>query len=424
MVSKNKKKVTEEKKEIETNEEKIKKIKIGVMGIGGGGGNVVSEISKKTKAKISFVVADTDLRALEDLPKNIIKFPFGQKYTKGLGTGMNPRLAAEAANREKEEIKKLLLGYDLVIFVATLGGGVGSGATPVFAQISKSLGNLNYGIFTLPFLFEGKRKKEIAQQALLELKKELNALSVLPNERIFQVIEKNTPLVKAFSVLNKFLSDNLQDLVEIIFRPALINIDFSDLKTILEGQGALAYLNSVKIEKKELEKEIAKIIQSPLYPYGIEGAKALLLNITGSKTLSLSEVNEISQFISSKLDREAKIIFGISEKSKDKETKVTVLASGISSSFFEIPKEKLLKKKSTHSKRKPPLSPEKKEKEKPKEEKKPPMKEDLAQKDKEVLRKNGLQLKKEIEKEEAEILMREKFWEIPPFLRKKRAIEN
>lgn len=417
MAQKIRKKVIEEEKNLGSKEEKIKKIKIGVLGIGGGGGNIVSEISQKTNGKISFFVADTDLRALKDLSKNVVRFPFGQDLTKGLGTGMNPSLASEAVKREKEEIKKLLSGYDLVILVATLGGGVGSGASPLFAQILKDLGKLTYGIFTLPFSFEGKRKKEIARRSLLELKGKLNALSILPNERIFQITEKNTPIGKALSALNTYLSTNLQNLVEIIFRPALINIDFSDLKTILEGEGMLVYLNSVVIEKKELEKEIEKIIHSPLYPYGIEGAKGVLLNIAGPKNLSLNEVNQISHSISSKIDPTAKIIFGISQREKN--TQVTILASGVEASSLEILKEKATKKKTSHPK--PKIPPKKKEK--PIQEKEEILKKEIPEKGEDgILRKNGLQLKKEIEKEEAEIVMKEKFWEVPPFLRKKRTI--
>lgn len=421
MAQKIRKKVIEEEKNLGSKEEKIKKIKIGVLGIGGGGGNIVAEISQRTKAKISFVVADTDFRALKDLPKGVEKFHFGQSLTKGLGTGINPSLAAEAAKREKEEIKKIFSDYDLVIVVATLGGGVGSGAAPAFAQISKSLGNLTYGIFTFPFFFEGKRKKEIAQKALWELKKELNAFSLLPNERIFQMVDKNTPLAKAFSAVNKSLAESIQNLTEIIFRPALMNIDFADLRTIFEGRGLLTYLNSVEVNKEEKEKAIERIIHFPLYPYSIDGAKGVLINIAGANDLSLGKVNEISRAISERIDKEAKFILGISRIEKSQGTRVTILATGVISNSEEIPVEKkpiekkCVRKKPT--KEKPRFPQKKKNEEKI-------IKVEVSQKPEgeSLVRKNGLQLKKEIEKEEAEILMKEKFWEVPAFLRRKRAI--
>jgi cell division protein FtsZ len=230
------------------------------------------------------------------------------------------------------------------------------------------------------------------------------------------MIEKTTPLVKAFSAVNKSLTESIQNLTEIIFRPALINIDFADLRTIFEGRGSLAYLNSIQIGDGEKEKEIEKIIYSPLYPYSIGGAKGILFNIAGQKDLPLTQVSQISKAISEKVDREAKIIFGISRMEKNQGTRVTILATGASPDSEEIPENKRrLKKKLPQPKEKPPISSKKKREEKDKSKKESPPK--IAE---EVIRKNGLQLKKEIEKEETEILMKEKSWEAPAFLRRKR----
>ncbi|MBM3257837.1 MAG: hypothetical protein FJZ05_01280, partial [Candidatus Nealsonbacteria bacterium] len=173
-------------------EEKIKKTKIRVIGIGGGGGNIVSEISSKI-AKASFVVANTDTKSLKGSSRRVAKFQFGQNLTHGLGTGMNAELGKEAALSEKERIKKLLEDNDLCILVASLGGGTGSGAVSTFARLSKNLGNLTFGIFTLPFKFEGEKKMEIAINSLKEVKNHLNAIAVIPNEKVFQIINKNTP---------------------------------------------------------------------------------------------------------------------------------------------------------------------------------------------------------------------------------------
>jgi cell division protein FtsZ len=401
------------KKKEEKTKEEIKKIKIRVIGIGGGGGNIVAELSQLVKGA-SFFAVDTDLKALKNLSGNLEKFQFGQNLTKGLGTGMDPKIAKESAQKEKEKIKKILEGQDLIIFVSTLGGGVGSGASPIFAHLAQNLAILTYGIFTLPFSFEGEKKLAIAKEAVKKLKRKLNAITILPNERIFQIIEKNTPLKKALSAINQNLAFSLQSLIEIIYKAGLINIDFADLKTIFEGIGSLTYLNTTKIEKDKEKEEIEKAINSPLFPYNIEGAKSVLFNIAGPKDLSLFQVSQISKTIFEKVDKEAKIIFGISQNLKDSQIKLTLLAGGcrlLGLNFepqnkklkIKPPPQKLNVKKRKVGKKKIPIV-----------EKKP-----TNLKVEKVIRKDALSLKKEIEKEESEILEKEKTWEVPTFLRKK-----
>jgi cell division protein FtsZ len=392
-----------QKKELKEKEiEEIKKIKIKVVGIGGGGGNIVSEIAQIKNPKISFSIADTDAKSLKRFPKNIEHFVFGEKIAQGLGTGMDVNLGIETAKSSREKIKNILSGYDLIIFIATLGGGVGSGASQVFAQVAKNLGILTYGIFTLPFNFEGKRKMEIAKTAIFELRRKLHAISILSNEKIFEVAEKSLPLDKALSLMNKILAFNLKNLIQVIFQPGLINIDFADLKTIFDGQGLLTYLNSAQI-KEEITKEIEKILSSPFYPYSIEGAKGVLLNIKGPKDLSLETVSKISKTISERVNKDAKIIFGISSQ-KEKAPTVLVLATGCTN----FPFENFAPEKKVENKRK-------KKKIKIKEEKKEVEKKEVKE------RKNGIQLQKEIEKQEAEFLAKEKAFEPPTFLRKKLA---
>lgn len=429
----------------------IKKTKIKVIGIGGGGGNIVSELAQRVK-KVSFLAANTDLQALKEISRKVQSFAFGQSFTFGLGTGMNPEIAEKAAQNEKERIKKILQDQDLVIFIACLGGGTGSGATPVFAKISQNLGNLNYGIFTLPFKFEGEKKMEIAKKALEVLRPKLNGLTVLPNEKIFQLIDKNTPLKEAFSVINKNLSQSLEGLIETIYQPGLINIDFADLKTILEGRGRLAYLNTFSLPKKEgtIKEAAEKVLSSPLYPYGINGAKGVLFNIVGQKELSLQEISQISKAILEKANPEAKIIFGFSFEKKYKDIiKTIIFATGC-----HIPKDLCLFLKKTKTttqtkissnqiKKSPQLNQKKEinkqnvkgksqqsyQKKSKKTEKKLPVSEQTEIEKKEPsssqekveikIRKNALQLRKEIEEEEKEIIEKEKFWEIPSFLRRK-----
>jgi len=451
-----KRKKIEEPKRVE--KDKIKKIKIRVIGIGGGGGNIVSEIAQRIERKVSFFAANTDLKALNSLPRNVEKFQFGESLTQGLGTGMNPEIAKAAAKSERERIKQILGGQNLVILIACLGGGVGSGASSIFAKISQNLGNLTYGIFTLPFSFEGEKKMEIAKDALRKLRRKLNAFTILPNERIFQIIERSTPLKKALSTINKGLADSLRSLIEIIFLPGLINIDFADLKTIFEGRGSLAYLNVIEIEKNKEKEAIEKAFSSPLYPYNIEGAKGVLFNISGPKDLSLAQVSQISKMIFEMVNKEAKIIFGISRLKKNSGTKVTLLATGCSKPrlIFE-PKEKKkieIRKKISKKKKKtqPPIKilpkrtkprtknmvqgkPKKKVKKTKMEKPQFKIKEDLKSatkpeakpknsKDTQPLagypiRKNALSVKREVEEEEAEMIAKEKFWETPTFLRKK-----
>jgi len=308
----------------------IKKTKIRVVGIGGGGGNIVSEIADRVR-RPSFTIANTDAAALRRASKNVSVFQFGENFTRGLGTGMDPRVAEEAAVQEKEKIKKIMGGQDLVIIVASLGGGAGSGAAPVFAQISKNLGNLTYGIFTLPFEFEGEKKKEIAKAALEKSKPYLNALTILPNERVFEVVPKATPFSKTLSFINDSLSDSLEGLIETIYNTGLINIDFADLRAILVGSGKMAFLNTVALKKGEETgvDVFEKVFSSPLYPYGIEKSRGLLLNIVAQKDLKLAEVNKILTGAAKRINKDARIIFGVGhEGARESSIKVTILATG------------------------------------------------------------------------------------------------
>ncbi len=441
-----------------------KRIKIRVIGIGGGGSSIVSELTSRMK-KISFVVANTDSQALKTANRKALHFQFGAETTRGLGTGMNPDLGKEAALKDIDKIKKLLTGYDFCVLVSSLGGGTGSGAAPVFAKASKDLGNITYGIFTLPFKFEGDKKMEIAKQSLKRLKSRLDIFSVIPNERIFQIIDKKTPLRGALSIINNSLAEGLEGLIDMIYTPGLINIDFADFKTILSDpespqqrkKGKLAYLNTVSIiRKKDTTKDlIESVLYNPLYPYTINGATGILLNIGGEKNLSLAEVNRISRNISGLAHKEAKIVFGISQGKKYSGViKTTLLATGCKAKMFpsrDKPKSgKTIKNEKVpevQEKPEPPKPAVKKEEIKIKEKKKPKKKKTVAkkteknkkvniaakkafvqkgkvkisivQKEEPRVRKNALQIRKEMEQEEKKILEKEKFWETPAFLRRK-----
>jgi cell division protein FtsZ len=385
----------------ERKEEEIKKVKIGVIGIGGGGANIVSELSQKIKKGISFFVADTDAKTLRGVPRNVGKILLGREMTGGFGTGMDPELAWKVAKKEKEKIKNLFLNQDLTVLVSCLGGGVGSGMSSIFSQVSKDLEILTLGIFTLPFDFEGIKKTEIAKNSLRRLRKKLNSICLIPNERIFRIVNKKTPLKKALSTLNEKLTENLKNLLEIIEKPGLINIDFADLETIFEGKGNLAFLNSIEVGlENNLDQTIRKIISCPLYPYGIKGAKRVILNISGPDSLTLNQVGLISKSISDLVSKDAKIIFGLSQKEKEQKIKILLLAVGCKSQ-----KNNVLRKQKKNKKFKKTKAVVKKE-----------AKQEIK---KEIVRKNGLGVKNEIKKEEEEILAQEKFFEVPTFLRKK-----
>lgn len=431
----------------EPEKENIKKTKVRLVGIGGGAGNIVSEIASRIK-KASFVAANTDSQALKTLRRSVLRFQFGENLTHGLGTGMNPELAKEAALLEKERIKSLFKGQDLCILVGALGGGVGSGASPVFAKIAKGSGAITLGVFTLPFKFEGEKKQEIAREAVKKLRPYLNTIIILPNDRIFQIIDKRTPLREALSAINKNLADSLEGLIETIYLPGLINIDFADLRTILQGQGRFAYLNTVEVQGANRALEaIKKALSCPLYPYTIKGAKRVLFNITGEKELSLSDVSQISRTIFDMVNSEAKIIFGISQDKKylDK-IKIMLLATGCGAKILseETEKPRRIKRKKIQKKVLP--QPEKrkiKKRRKPKPKKArtrikvrkkellPPAAEEKPAEQVEVrpisfpergaevkIRKNALQIRKEAEEAEKEFLEKEKTWELPAFLRK------
>ncbi|OGZ64740.1 MAG: hypothetical protein A3A98_01995 [Candidatus Staskawiczbacteria bacterium RIFCSPLOWO2_01_FULL_40_39] len=303
------------------------KAKIKVIGIGGGGGSIVSEIGRSLN-KATFVIADTDMRAFKKR-SGIKYFLFGQELTHGLGTGLNPVLARIAAEQEKDRIAKLFEDQDIVIFIASLGGGLGSGATKVFAETLKDFGGITFGIFTLPFKFEGKHKYKIAYKALRELRKSLNVSITIPNERIFKIIDSNTAITEAFSIVNKNLIGSLESLIDLIYNPGVINIDFADLRAILRGKGNLAFLNTAEVSGKDrVEKISQEILYNPLYQSNNFIAEKILFNIAGSGSLSMLEVDKISSAIA-KTNPKAKIIFGISKNAKYKnKIKATLLMTG------------------------------------------------------------------------------------------------
>jgi len=301
-----------------------------IIGVGGGGCSIISEIAGEMKGE-GFIAANTDAQALNQIvAPNVTRFQFGQNLTFGLGAGMNPDLGREAAENEKEKIKGIFKDTEFCILISCLGGGTGSGASPVFAEAAREVKCLSFGIFTLPFQFEGEKRAQISSEALEKLKSKLNGFAVISNENIFQVIDKDTPLKEAFFRVNKILSDSLKGLIESIYSTGLINIDFSDLKHILRGKGELSYLNTLELERSDhLEESVKRVLQNPLYSYSVEGAKGVLFHISGGQNLSLTDVEKISQTISSAVGPRARVAFGVTQNEdyQDK-VKITLLATG------------------------------------------------------------------------------------------------
>jgi len=406
-------------------EESVHKTRMRVIGIGGGGGSIVSEIAPQLK-KIDFVVANTDLQALRGMRRSVRSFQFGQKVTHGLGCGMDPKLGQRVALEEKEKISKLFDGIDLCVLVATFGGGTGSGATPEFAKIAKEAGVMTFGIFTMPFRFEGGKKAQVAKHGLERITPHLNAFCLIPNENIFKIIEKTTPLREAFSAINSRLAENLRGLVEMIYLPGLINIDWADLRAVLDGKGKLSYLNAaVSQGSNRAEEAVKSVIKSPLNEYSILGAEKIIYNITASRDLGMKEVEHISQTIAD-FNKKAKIIFGISQDNSYKDRlRVALLGVGCGEKPKPKPATKVKPKPEPEPEPepKPVTKPKKKtkqkSKQKPKQDKETKTPLPPKENEKALARKSALDLRKEAEQVEKELLEEEKQWDVPAFLRKK-----
>lgn len=308
---------------------------IKVIGIGGGGNNAINRMIESGLKGVEFISVNTDAQALR-FSKADKKIQIGEKLTKGLGAGANPEVGKKAAEESKNEIEECLKGADMIFVTAGMGGGTGTGAAPIIAEISKSLGILTVGVVTKPFAFEGKKRMANAELGITNIKNSVDTLITIPNDRLLSISEKKTSMIDAFKMADDILRQGVQGISDLIAVPGLINLDFADVRTIMTGTG-LAHMGIGKGSGENRAVEAAKqAISSPLLETSIEGAKGVLLNITGGSNLGLLEVNEAAELISSAADPEANIIFGavIDEKLQD-EVRITVIATG-----FEKIKEK------------------------------------------------------------------------------------
>ncbi len=301
---------------------------IKVIGIGGGGSNAVNRMIAAGLKGVDFISVNTDAQALE-LARSGTKLQIGAKLTKGLGSGGNPDIGCQAAEESSEEIEAVLKGSDMVFITAGMGGGTGTGGAPVIAEIAKKVGALTGGVVTRPFTFEGRRRMMQAEKGLDSLKEKVDTLIVIPNDRLLQVVDKRTPLLEAFRIANDVLRQGVQGISDLIAIPGLINLDFADVRAIMEERGtALMGVGAASGESSAVEA--AKLaIFSPLLETSIEGARGILINVTGGSNLSLFEIHEAAEAVAEAADHEANIIFGaVIDESFEEEARVTVIATG------------------------------------------------------------------------------------------------
>ncbi len=301
---------------------------IRVIGVGGGGSNAVNRMIRAEMMGVEFIACNTDAQALlqSDAPN---KIRIGDKITRGLGAGGDATIGARAAEEDRDRIADALADSDMVFITAGLGGGTGSGAAPVVAEIAKEAGALTIGVVTKPFAFEGARRKLIAEKAAEELKSKVDTLITIPNDRLQSVVDKKTSLVEAFRVVDDVLRQGVAGISDIITVPGLINLDFADVRTIMKDAGsALMGIGRASGENRALEAA-RQAVASPLLELNITGAQGILFNITGSSNLTLWEVTEAAEEIRAAADPEANIIFGTSFNDRlGDEVMVTVIATG------------------------------------------------------------------------------------------------
>jgi cell division protein FtsZ len=319
--------------EFETSIDSLAIIK--VIGVGGGGNNTVNRMIEHGVQGIEFIAVNTDAQAL-NLSKAEVKIQIGEKSARGLGAGANPEVGKTAAEESKEQIKAALQGADMVFVTAGMGGGTGTGAAPVIAQIASDLGALTVGVVTRPFTFEGRKRSTQATGGVSAMKEAVDTLIVVPNDRLLEIVDKSTPMLEAFREADNVLRQGIQGISDLIAVPGLINVDFADVKTIMSNKGsALMGIGMASGENRAAEAA-KKAISSPLLETPIDGAQGVLLNITGDSNLSLFEVQEAADIVANASDQDLNMIFGsvINDNLKG-EIVVTVIATGFNEEILQ-----------------------------------------------------------------------------------------
>lgn len=312
--------------EFDSNLDSLATIK--VIGVGGGGNNAVNRMIEHGVQGVEFIAVNTDAQAL-NLSKAETRMQIGGKLTRGLGAGANPEVGKKAAEESREQLEEVLAGADMVFVTAGMGGGTGTGAAPVIAQIARELGALTVGVVTRPFTFEGRKRSTQAQGGISSMKEAVDTLIVIPNDRLLEIVDKSTPMLEAFREADNVLRQGVQGISDLIATPGLINLDFADVKTIMSNKGSALMGIGVASGENRATEAAKKAISSPLLEKSIDGAQGVLMNITGGSNLSLYEVQEAADIVASASDQEVNMIFGsvINDNLKD-EILVTVIATG------------------------------------------------------------------------------------------------
>ncbi|MBD3282412.1 MAG: cell division protein FtsZ [Candidatus Portnoybacteria bacterium] len=307
---------------------------IKVIGVGGGGGNAIGRMISCGIKGVKFAAVNTDVQALHN-SKAKEKIHIGKVSTRGLGAGMNPEVGRQAAEENREEIQESIKGADMVFITCGMGGGTGTGSAPLIAEIAQESGALTVAVVTKPFAFEGPQRTRIAEEGLMELRKNVDTLIVIPNDRLLNIIDKKISLLNAFEIVDDVLRQAVQGISDLIVYPGIINLDFADIKTIMENAGpAIMGIGRATGENRAIEAAKAAV-SSPLLEFSIEGAKGILFNVSGGSDMGMMEISEAAQAITESADPDAKVIFGavLDEKAKKGEIKITVIATGFGESL-------------------------------------------------------------------------------------------
>jgi len=301
---------------------------IKVIGVGGAGNNAVDRMIEEGIKGVDFIAVNTDRQALQK-SKASTKIQIGEKITRGLGAGANPDIGAQSAEESKAELSEVLRGADMVFVTAGMGGGTGTGAAPVVAQAAKEMGILTIGVVTKPFTFEGKKRLSQAERGIESLKGKVDTLVVIPNDKLLQIIDRKTSIIEAFKMADDVLRQGVQGISDLIAIPGLVNLDFADVKTIMLNTG-MAHMGVGRATGENRAEDAAKeAIQSPLLETSIEGARGVIINITGGDDLGLHEVNTAAELVQRSVDPEANIIFGtVTDPNMQDEIQITVIATG------------------------------------------------------------------------------------------------
>lgn len=302
--------------------------KIIVVGVGGGGGNAVNRMIRANLQGVEFVAINTDKQALFNSDAEY-KIQIGEKLTKGLGAGANPEIGKKAAEESRSDLEQIVDGADMVFITAGMGGGTGTGAAPVVAEIAKEKGILTVGVVTKPFTFEGRRRMKSANMGIGNLKKSVDTLITIPNDKLLEIAEENTSMIDAFNIADDVLKQGVQGISDLIAVPGIVNLDFADIQTVMIEKGLAHMGTGISSGENRVIKAAEQAIHSPLLETSIHGAEGVLINITGDSKLGILEVNAAAKLVQEKVSEDAEIIYGtVINDDMDGNVKITVIATG------------------------------------------------------------------------------------------------